>query len=322
MAMCDLWELTDVAMAGASAPRLADVSVRLRPGHTAILGWSGAGKSSLLNLLVGYERPDRGQIRRNLAFRDGRLPLYWAPQQGGLWPHVSAREHLRLVAHDAGEVESLLASFGLEGVADRAPDRLSVGEGSRLSVARALASRASVLVLDEPLAHVDQARIDEFWVAVMTYAQRYGQSVVYATHLPALVLGWADRVLFLHEGILQYEGPVDVLYWSPPDAHLAWCLGPANWFTPDDAQRWLHGSPPEARCLRPHCLRLESAPGSGVEVCATRFMGAWEATTLRLVSSGEVRCFYHAVPGTAPVAGQSVRLVPAPIDHARFEAMS
>ena len=82
MAADPLWILENVALAPA---RLRDVSLTLRPGVTAVIGWSGAGKTSLLNVLAGFEKAERGSVR-------GPASLAWVPQDGGLWPHCTARK--------------------------------------------------------------------------------------------------------------------------------------------------------------------------------------------------------------------------------------
>ena len=82
-----LWTLSQVFLGPA---RLESISLSIEPGVTVVLGWSGAGKTSLLNVLVGFEKPERGIL-------DGPKSLYWSPQNHGLWPHCTAREHLELV---------------------------------------------------------------------------------------------------------------------------------------------------------------------------------------------------------------------------------
>ncbi|MFM7867619.1 MAG: ATP-binding cassette domain-containing protein, partial [Planctomycetaceae bacterium] len=79
--------------------RLRGVTLRIDAGVTAILGYSGAGKTSLLSLLAGFERPTAGCIERGGQLSGGgALPCYWVPQSGGLWSHVSVRGHVELVS--------------------------------------------------------------------------------------------------------------------------------------------------------------------------------------------------------------------------------
>src|SRR5687768_310155 len=127
-----LWTLDDVTLAPA---RLRGIWLQISRGVTAVLGWSGAGKTSLLNLLVGFEKPSSGSIH----FSNPGTELMWVPQNGGLWPHCTVREHLALVRPDSDST-ILLDTFDLRHREAARPDELSQGERSRLSIARALHS--------------------------------------------------------------------------------------------------------------------------------------------------------------------------------------
>jgi ABC-type multidrug transport system ATPase subunit len=123
-----LWTLEQVAMPGLHRPRLDNVSLEIPAGVTAILGESGAGKTSLINLLVKFEHPDRGAVIFHLPGPADRLPVFWVPQDGGLWPHLTAAEHLEAVGAEGGS--RLLERFDLGSPADRrnfpsANDRVS-----------------------------------------------------------------------------------------------------------------------------------------------------------------------------------------------------
>ena len=140
-----LWKLVGVTLGGSPA-RLDDVTVAIGGGVTAVLGPSGAGKTSLLNLLVGYERPDRGAVIATVVKGERALPVYWAPQTAGLWPHLSVLEHVTL-AMPRSDQEKAMALLDALDVAARAaarPDELSEGERSRVAVARALAAVSSL----------------------------------------------------------------------------------------------------------------------------------------------------------------------------------
>ncbi|MCB0877321.1 MAG: ATP-binding cassette domain-containing protein, partial [Solirubrobacterales bacterium] len=149
-----VFQLERVRVRGAAAPRLQVDTLSLLRGTTAVLGPSGSGKTTLLDLLVGFAQPDAGTLRFD-APPGGDPPLAWSPAQGGTWPHLTVRAHLTAVAPAPDEVGALLATFDLSDVAERRPAQLSLGQLARLGVARALATRARVLVLDEPTAGVD-----------------------------------------------------------------------------------------------------------------------------------------------------------------------
>ncbi len=283
MAADSLWLLDAVSLDPA---RLRDVTLAIPPGITAVLGWSGAGKTSLLNLLVGFERPNRGRISSppNVA---------WVPQNGGLWPHCTAREHLELVHRSSAGTDALLAAFDLAGKPSARPDELSEGEQSRLAVARALAAKAPVLVMDEPLVHVDPARVGKYWSAIRAHLKQTSASLIFSTHQPEAVLGEAERVICLRAGAVLHEGSVASLYAHPPSAELMEFLGPGNWLTPDEARLWLNREFSAAGCLRPEQLVIEPCAEGAFVVEAARFRGSVAETTLRPESQTVERLFFH-----------------------------
>ncbi len=311
--MSYLWRLEHVSLYGASRPRLDDVSVEIVPGTTAVVGYSGAGKTSLLNLLVGFERPDRGALVRAPA-ANGRLPMFWVPQDGGLWPHLTVRAHLRTVISDGGgaaaaadaRIVGLLESFDLAGRADATPDRLSQGERSRLSVVRALLSGARTLVMDEPLLHVDPSRVSGYRDRIQSWCRESQTSLVIATHSPEEVLGSATRAVCLMDGKLAFDGTVDDLYHRPSTPQQAAFLGAANWIEVGDARRWLAEGTNGNPCVRPERLLIEPRDGSGLVVLRSHFVGSLAEVDLREEQSGAERRFYHRPSGDTLRAGQRV----------------
>jgi iron(III) transport system ATP-binding protein len=267
------------------------VSVAIASGVTAVLGQSGAGKTSLLNLLVGFETPDAGSVRSSLVARDDRLPVFWVPQDDGLWPHVSVADHLKIVSgHDD---VGLLAEFDMAGKGGSFPDELSEGERARLSVARALASGARALVMDEPLAHVDSARVGRYWRVIRRHLDATRASLVFSTHLPKTVLGEADNVICLRDGAVIFDGLVDDLYWRPATPELADCLGEHNWVSSDDARLWLDRATTSARCYRPEQVAIAKRVDGACAVVSSRFHGSVAETELKRVDGGAARVWYH-----------------------------
>lgn len=339
-----LWQLTDVTLHGRTRPRLDRVTVAVPSGICAVMGQSGAGKTSLLNLLVGYERPDAGRIEvppssiLNPQSSANRLPVYWAPPDDGLWAHLTVREHLTIVAprgaappdtdmerapeedlrtqartgrlkpeleraQPAGRrvpvteamslVDRLLAEFDLRPLAEQKPSTLSEGERSRLCVARALAGRAQVLVMDEPLVHVDPLRLPDYWDAVREHCRESGATLLFASHDAETVLREAEQVICLDRGRVVYCGPVSELYDSPPSPELARFLGPINWLTGDEAAEWLHVRSEKPLSLRAEKLQLREAADSPVVIEAARFAGLYGEADLHDERTGHRRRVYH-----------------------------
>ncbi|HUT37276.1 MAG TPA: ABC transporter ATP-binding protein [Planctomycetota bacterium] len=305
-----LWKLDNASLAGSGMPRLDGVSLEIQPGVTAVLGCSGAGKTSLLNLLVGYERPDEGNVVSQVP-RNHALPVYWVPQGGGLWPHLTAEEHLRLVMSpkaERGGALSMLDSLDLVEKATSRPDELSAGERARLSVARALMADAAVLVMDEPFANVDLARIGRYWAVVRRRIAETGASLVFATHAPEAVLAEAERVVCLSEGRLLYEGTVADLYWRPRTREEADCLGESNWLSPDEARLWLGREEDAPRCFRPEQVEVAPADASSIVVQSSRFKGSVAEVEVLHEGVGKRRRFVHRPVADGLKAGMRVVL--------------
>jgi ABC-type multidrug transport system ATPase subunit/DNA-binding beta-propeller fold protein YncE len=283
-----LWKLDQVAL----GQRLREVTLRIETGVTAVLGHSGAGKTSLLNLLVGFEKPDGGTITVPANRGPHRLPMFWAPADCGLWPHLTVAEHIAAV-NETVAVKELLAQFDLTEQRNSRPDTLSLGEQARLSVARALAADPAVLVMDEPLVHVDPTRVGKYWEVIRRHLTAKGVSLVFATHSPKPVLAEAQRVICLRNGQVFYEGGVEELYWRPPTAELAACLGEANWLEPEAARIWLQREELAARCFRPEQILVEPADQTPFVVESARFQGAVAELELRHEPTGSIRKFFH-----------------------------
>lgn len=329
-----LWTLRGVWLGGENGPRLDDVSLEIGAGVTAVLGQSGAGKTSLLNLLVGFEKPDAGEIIAHAPIPplspSFSLPLFWVPQDDGLWHHLTVREHLEVVSGNAGRAETfntqhstinapratrhaptvteLLAQFDLMDRAMARPDELSQGERARLSVARALAANATVLVMDEPLVHVDSARIGKYWAAIREHVERTGASLIFSTHSPQAVMGEAQRVICLRDGKVLYAGEAETLYWQPPSRELAECLGETNWLAPDEARVWLHRAEEKERSFRPEEIAVAPSDTGECVVESSRFHGSVAEAQLRHEPSGAKKTFFHRPSSNHLKAGTRVAL--------------
>ncbi len=301
-----LWVLEEVTMPGRAQPRLAQVSLTIHRGITAILGASGAGKTSLCNLLVGFEQAASGVVRPALPRSDGRLPLYWSPD-GGLWPSLSVAAHLTTVAPQAPSraVGDLLSLFALDHCAAATPAQLSTGERERLGVARAVASEAAVLVLDEPFSHVDDALAARCWQVLLDLVRARDGSLVYSTHAPERVIGHAHQVICLRDGGVLHHGAVDELYHHPPSLAAATCLGATNWFGHEDAE-WVPGSD-VLGSVRPECLLVRPDVAGDLVVSSAAFHGHVATVTVMRRGDQRQRTWVHR-PHRPLMVGERVTL--------------
>jgi iron(III) transport system ATP-binding protein len=332
-----LWRLEQVFVAGTVRPRLDGVTLDVTTGTTAVLGISGAGKTTFLNLLCGFARPHRGRVERLLPQTNGRLSLFWVPQNDGLWPQRTVLEHVEQVLPESADEEDTggpepppvapdyfsedgtpdsarrtpedwLAAFDLLDHADKTPEQLSHGERNRLAVVRALASGAGVLVMDEPMAHVDPARINDYWRVIREHCSQTGTSLIVATHSPEVALAEAQQAICFRDGQIVYSGPMDQLYHAPRSPDEAALLGRGNWFTRADAADWLGISLNADRCYRPEQLAIWAAPDGPYVVEDSRFAGAFGEVTLTQESTARSRRFYHRPTGPGLKKGLRVAL--------------
>lgn len=287
-----LLTLSDVVLEGWQQRRLDHISLEIRVGRTAIVGLSGAGKTSLLNVVAGFEAPTDGRLTLGQPSSDRRLFRYWVPQNGGLWPHVSLIDHLTSVVEGPADREirkksdEILSAFDLRHRANAFPDELSQGERSRLSLARALIANPLVLLADEPLAHVDIVRKPEFWKVVNEWIERSGCSLIFSSHEPEVVLRHADRIIVMEKGMIVFDGAVRDLYDNPPDKRSAVFLGPVNWFTAEQLTAVGLQHQDKDRGIRPARITLsECALGDCVVVQNTP-SGYFQETLLRHVTYG------------------------------------
>jgi iron(III) transport system ATP-binding protein len=254
-------------------PVLRGVELTVEPGSlTAVLGLSGCGKTTLLRVIAGFERAERGSV--TLAARtvdDGhtylppeRRSVGYVPQEGALFPHLSVEANvgfgLSRRERRGREVDELLEMVGIAALAKRLPNELSGGEQQRVALARALARRPDALLLDEPFSSLDASLRSHVREEVHTLLREQGVTTVLVTHDQDEALSLADDVAVLRDGrIVQQGSPAD-LYESPADERLARFLGAVNLI---DAQ--FRDGAAETR-LGSLALRPEHAvaPGPGV----------------------------------------------------------
>ena len=201
-------------------------------GITALFGRSGSGKTSMIRIIAGLVRPDDGQVildgdviidtDRRIFVAKHRRRFGYVFQEARLFPHLSVRHNLsygRWFAKAAGPAESLdriAALLGIENLLERRPEKLSGGEKQRVAIGRALLSAPRLLLMDEPLAALDDARKAE----VMPYLERLRDEmdipIVYVSHSIAEVARLADQVVVMRDGKVEAVGSaVDVLNHPP-----------------------------------------------------------------------------------------------------------
>ena len=217
------------------------VSVDIEAGEFfTLLGPSGCGKTTLLRMLAGFEAPDAGRV--TLAGQDlAGIPPYRRPvnmmfQSYALFPHMTVAGNVAfglkqdgLPKHEiAARVEEMLALVQLSGYAARKPDELSGGQRQRVALARSLAKRPKVLLLDEPLAALDRKLREETRFELKELQRRLETTFVIVTHDQDEAMTVADRIGVMNRGKLVQVGVPAEIYERPNSRWVAGFVGDVN----------------------------------------------------------------------------------------------
>jgi molybdate transport system ATP-binding protein len=192
-------------------------------GITALFGHSGSGKTTVLRAIAGLERvPDGRLVIDGEVWQDQgvflpthRRPLGYVFQEASLFPHLSVRANLeygrrRSAGAGAGDAafDHIVAMLGIAMLLDRRPARLSGGERQRVAIARALLTRPRLLLMDEPLAALDQGRKEEILPYLEQLHAELAIPLLYVSHAPDEVARLADHLVVLDAGRVLGAGPL------------------------------------------------------------------------------------------------------------------
>jgi putrescine transport system ATP-binding protein len=220
-----------------------DVSLSVKKGEIfALLGSSGCGKSTLLRMLAGFEKPTAGSII--LGGQDiAQLPPYERPinmmfQSYALFPHLTVAQNIAFglqreglpKAQIAARVAEMLALVQLQPYASRKPHQLSGGQQQRVALARSLAKKPQLLLLDEPLGALDKKLRERTQFELVNIIEAVGVTVVMVTHDQEEAMTMASRIAVMSEGrVLQVGSPREV-YEYPNCRFVADFIGNVNLF--------------------------------------------------------------------------------------------
>src|ERR1700726_438071 len=219
------------------------LSLDIRAGEFfALLGPSGCGKTTLLRMLAGFETPDEGRIL--LSGKDiaqvlpHERPVNMMFQNYALFPHLTVRDNIAFGlkranmprADIAARVAEMVALVKLEGLEKRKPDQLSGGQKQRVALARSLARRPQVLLLDEPLAALDKKLRESTQLELMELQRRLGMTFIIVTHDQDEAMTVASRIGGMDTGRLEQVATPRELYEAPASRWIAEFVGEVNLF--------------------------------------------------------------------------------------------
>jgi sulfate/thiosulfate transport system ATP-binding protein len=326
-------ELDQVTKRYQSIPVVNDVSIEVAEGEfLVLLGPSGSGKSTLLRAIAGLTEIDRGRVSlhgrdvTHVSAREREVGFVF--QHYALFRHMTIGENIEFalrVRHTGGAErrarrQELLRLVALEGMDDRLPAQLSGGQQQRIAVARALAHRPSVLLMDEPFGALDAKIREELRRTFRQIQRELGITTILVTHDQEEAFALADRIGVMHQGRLLECGKPDDLYTRPATRFVSTFLGAANLllgyrgtdgirFVPPQTAPPAKATPvhevvtvlrPEEVELAPRQQEIRSTFVGHARVEEVLFGGAVERLRVRMLDGGTLA---SALPGTGNPRG-------------------
>ena len=218
---------------------LNDISFELRSKEVlAVIGSSGSGKSTLLSILAGFEFPDAGEILKNsevvsnasYCLNPSKRKIGMIFQDFALFPHLTVDKNIRFGFNgkDDEEIEALYRITGLGSLRKRYPQDLSGGEKQRVAMARALAAKPDVLLMDEPFSGIDVILRTSVRSELKDLISNSGVATILVTHDHQDVMALANKVLVLNDAEIVQRGTPQELYNNPNSLYVAQLFGPCN----------------------------------------------------------------------------------------------
>jgi putative spermidine/putrescine transport system ATP-binding protein/putrescine transport system ATP-binding protein len=322
-----------------------DVSFAIKERETvALLGPSGCGKTTILRCIAGFERPESGSISIGGIEMTGLKPyernVGLLFQHYALFPHMNVAENIAYGLRYRGvakaeipvRVEDMVKLVRLAGLEARRPHQLSGGQQQRVALARALATRPSLVLLDEPLSALDAKLRLELRDELKQLLAAVGSTTIVVTHDQEEAMSLGERIFVMNRGRIAQSGTADDVYRRPASRFVADFMGRANWLSgrvetianggrrfvganglgPLDLGRNVSFEGEAELCLRPECVDLlargASAPAGGVrlegKVADVILLGANRQVVVEIAGVGRLtitqvnRADNHFAPGS------------------------
>ena len=296
---------------------LSDVSLSLDEHEfVSILGPSGCGKSTLLRLIAGLEVPSKGQVilhgqeisGRKIILPPERRKFGMIFQDFALFPHLSVKDNVEYGASGSKKekqkrVHDLLELVNLPHLATKMPHQISGGEQQRIALARALAPRPRLILMDEPFSNLDYQLRQHLRRDIKDILKHEGIATVLVTHDQVEAITFSDRMLLMQKGKVVQEGTSSEIYQKPQTIWASSFIGEANHFTVEWENDSLHtplgelnvhskiGMNARVMMVRPEDFQLElvSADRANGIVKSVDFSGSVQTVVVLLKSGASVQ---------------------------------
>ncbi|KAF2956190.1 ABC transporter ATP-binding protein [Marinitoga sp. 38H-ov] len=198
---------------------LKGIDFQIKKGETvAIVGESGSGKSTILRIIAGFEKPQKGIVRLEDKVLTSKkhfvLPekrnIGFVFQDYALFPHMTVKENIEFAKK--GKTQEMLKLVNLEGYENRYPYELSGGQQQRLALARTLATNPRLLLLDEPFSNLDEILKDKIRNDLKEILYEAGITTILVTHDRNDALALADRIIIIENGKITFTGIPEEIY--------------------------------------------------------------------------------------------------------------
>ena len=283
---------------------LESLSLEVEQGQiVCLLGASGCGKTTLLKAIAGLLPLSSGQMSLNcLTIDDGEN---WLPpeqrnigmifQDYALFPHLTVAENIAFGLKNETtqqkllKVEEMLGLVHLKGYGDRYPHQLSGGQQQRVAIARSLAYKPDLLLLDEPFSNIDTQVRHELIREIRKIFKKQGVTAIFVTHSREEAFAFADKMAVMNHGVIEQYGTASELYYQPSSKFVADFLGGGSYLAAKrisdsefethlgvveaNAQQEIQVDAECALLLRPQHVQIAADEESAVKVLEQHFMG-------------------------------------------------